>query len=160
LSKFRKNFPTIPKVQRLNVDKSTFLKKKLKILGHIISEHGIESDPVKIQDILNIPQPTNKQELLHFLGCIGYFRRFIKKFSSIARPLTTLTQKLSTFTWGDEQQHAFTILKSILTNPPLLRFFDPLKPIHIYTDASGSGLGCALLQPDHIGLEFPVAYAS
>jgi len=145
---------------KLSVEKSKFLEQKIKVLGHYISHKGIESDPSKINDVLNIPPRKNKKELLHFLGSVGWFRKFIKGYSNICRPLTRLTQNSITYQWGDDQMKAFDQLKHILTNPPLLRFFDENLPIHIYTDASGYGVGSALLQPDKHGEEHPVCYSS
>jgi hypothetical protein len=145
---------------KLSINKSSFLAPTLKILGHIISKEGIQADPDKTAAINNIPPPSNVKELQHFLGCTGYFRRFIRGYSYIVRPLVLLTKKAVQFNWGPEQQQAYDTLKRILTTPPLLSFYDPNKPIHVYTDASGFGVGAALLQPNEDGYEKPIAFAS
>jgi hypothetical protein len=145
---------------KISIQKSTFLGKNIPILGHIISPNGIQADPTKISVILDIPTPKNAKELLHFLASVGYFRRFIRNYAKIAKPLYSLTSKTMKFAWTPEHEKVFVQLKAILTNPPVLAFFDFNKPIHIYTDASGYGVGAALLQPNSKGLEQPICFAS
>ncbi|OXA44383.1 Retrovirus-related Pol polyprotein from transposon opus [Folsomia candida] len=148
---------------KLNVEKSYFLKPNIKILGHIISKEGISADMSKVSAILKIPppqKPNQLKELQHFLGCANYFRRYIANYSTISEPLTKLTRKNIPYIWGTEQEQAFQALKFHLTNPPLLAFYDPDRPIHIQCDASGVGIGSCLMQLNEKGHEQPVAYAS
>jgi len=145
---------------KLSIPKSTFLSKNIKILGHIISPTGIIADPEKIKAILNIPIPQNKKQVLSFLGCVGYFRKFIKSYSDISKPLTLLTHKDIDFKWTDMENNAFEKLKTILTSPPLLVYFNPNLPIHIYTDASGYGISACLLQPQLDNSKKPVSFCS
>ncbi|GJT37576.1 putative reverse transcriptase domain-containing protein [Tanacetum coccineum] len=79
-------------------------------------------------------------------GLAGYYRRFIEKFSKIAKCLTILTQKCKTFDWDEEQELAFQTLKDKLCNAPVLALFDGPKDFVVYCDASGIGLGCVLMQ--------------
>ncbi|GKC56317.1 hypothetical protein Tco_1083915 [Tanacetum coccineum] len=76
-------------------------------LWHVIIGDGIHVDPSKIEAVKNLEAPRNPSEFRSFLGLAGYYRRFIKNFSKIARPLTILTQKNKTYVWGEEQEEAF-----------------------------------------------------
>ncbi|GKB47895.1 putative reverse transcriptase domain-containing protein [Tanacetum coccineum] len=90
-----------------------------------------------------------------FLGLAGYYRRFIKNFSKIAKPLTILTQKNKTYVWGKEQEEAFQILKDKLCNAPVLALPDGPEEFIVYYDASGLGLRCVLMQNGRV-----IAYVS
>ncbi|KAD6118714.1 hypothetical protein E3N88_09985 [Mikania micrantha] len=85
----------------------------------------------------------------------GYYRRFIKNFSKIALPLTTLTQKNQQFIWGSQQEEAFQLLKQKLCNAPILALPEGIDNFTVYCDASRQGLGCVLMQNDKV-----IAYAS
>ncbi|GJS06404.1 putative reverse transcriptase domain-containing protein [Tanacetum coccineum] len=95
------------------------------------------------------------QFLGHVINRDGYYCRFIKNFSKIAKPLTILTQKNKTYVWGEEQEEAFQILKDKLCNAPVLALPDGLEDFIVYCDASGLGLGCVLMQKGRV-----IAYAS
>ncbi|WVZ97932.1 hypothetical protein U9M48_043432 [Paspalum notatum var. saurae] len=98
---------------------------------------------------------TTVTEVRSFLGLAGYYRRFIKDFSKIAKPMTALTQKNAKFAWGPKCEEAFGTLKKLLTSAPVLAQPDITKPFDVYCDASGSGLGCVLMQEGRV-----IAYAS
>ena len=100
-------------------------------------------------------QPTNAIEIRSFLGLAGYYRRFIEKFSIISAPLTKLTRKDVTFLWTDDCEKAFRELKTRLTTTPVLTIPVPDDKLVVFTDASGTGLGCVLMQNQKV-----VAYAS
>ncbi|KAI3740183.1 hypothetical protein L2E82_30605 [Cichorium intybus] len=86
--------------------KCKFWLRKVDFLGHVVSKEGIHVDPSKIKAIENWKAPRTPTEIRQFLGLAGYYRRFIKNFSKIAKPLTALTQKGVTFKWGDKQDTA------------------------------------------------------
>lgn len=113
---------------KLQPDKCEYLRPELEYLGHVISEHGIRPNPNRIEKVEKYPAPKNPKEIKQFLGLVGYYRKFIKDFSKIARPLTQLLQKSSTFSWTDEQQRSFDTLKSKLTSQPVLSYPDWEKP--------------------------------
>ena len=94
-------------------------------------------------------------EIRSFLGLAGYYHRFVENFSRIAMPLTKLMRKNVKFVWNDDCEAAFMELKRILTTAPVLTVPNSNKPYVVYTDASGSGLGCVLMQNGKI-----VAYTS
>ncbi|WVZ92193.1 hypothetical protein U9M48_038277, partial [Paspalum notatum var. saurae] len=135
--------------------KCAFWLKEVGFLGHILSEKGVAVDPSKVKDVLNWKQPETVTEIRSFLGLAGYYRRFIKDFSKIAKPMTSLTKKNAKFVWGPKCEEGFQELKKLLTTAPVLAQPDVTKPFDVYCDASGQGLGCVLMQEGRV-----IAYAS
>nr|GEW34304.1 retrovirus-related Pol polyprotein from transposon 17.6 [Tanacetum cinerariifolium] len=115
-------------------------------LGHVINRDSIHVDHSKIEAIKNWEASRTLSEVCSFLGLAGYYRRFIKNFSKIAKPLTVFTQKSKTYDSGEEQENAFRTLKDKLCNAPVLALLDGLEDFVVYCDASGLGLGCVLMQ--------------
>jgi hypothetical protein len=109
----------------------------------------------KVRDVLNWMPPTNVSEIRSFLGLAGYYRRFIKNFSTIAKPMTKLLEKNKAFEWTGECQTSFEELKKRLTSALVLILPDLTKKFDIYCDASHRGLGCVLMQEEQV-----VCYAS
>ena len=145
---------------KLSIEKSKFCQKEVKFLGHIVSEQGIKVDERKIQSIKEFPIPKNLRELRGFLGLASYYRKFIEKFSHVAKPLNILLKKDVKYNWNEKCQKAFEELKRRLINAPILRYPDFKKPFYIITDASGIGLGAILSQKDEYGREYVIEYAS
>ncbi|WVZ97041.1 hypothetical protein U9M48_042606 [Paspalum notatum var. saurae] len=135
--------------------KCAFWLKQVGFLGHILSEKGVAVDPSKVKDVLNWKQPETVTEIRSFLGLAGYYRRFIKDFSKIAKPMTSLTKKNAKFVWGPKCEDGFRELKKLLTTAPVLAQPDVTKPFDVYCDASGRGPGCVLMQEGRV-----IAYAS
>jgi hypothetical protein len=129
--------------------------KEISFLGHIVSNGGIAVDPSKVEDVLNWKPPTNASEIRSFLGLAGYYRRFIKGFSKLAKPMTALLEKDAKFIWSEKCQANFEKLKKRLTTTPVLILPDLSKNFSIYCDASHQGLRCVLMQEGRV-----VAYAS
>ncbi|XP_073153203.1 uncharacterized mitochondrial protein AtMg00860-like [Henckelia pumila] len=100
--------------------KCEFWLYKVPFLGHIISKDGVEVDPCKVQAVKEWFVPRNASEIRSFLGLAGYYRKFIKGFSSIVVPLTALTKKNAKFFWRAECQESFDVLKKALTSAPVL----------------------------------------
>jgi len=94
------------------------------VLGHLVSERGIEVDKVKIEVIEHLPLPVNVKEIRSFLGHAGFYCRFIKDFSFIARPLTCLLAKHVPFEFDDACLQAFEILKKALISAPIIQPLD------------------------------------
>ena len=138
-----------------NLEKCTFFTDRVAFLGYVVTAQGIEVDPAKIEAILSWPTPLTVTQLRSFLGFAGFYRRFVKDFSSIAAALNELTKKDMPFVWGDAQHEAFMLLKDRLTHAPLLQLPDFNKTFELECDASGIGLGGVLLQEGK-----PVAYFS
>ena len=99
--------------------------------------------------------PTSVHQIRSFLGLSGYYRRFIPDFSRIAKPMTELLKKEIKFVWDDKYEEAFHTLRAQLTTAPVLAQPDNTKPFDVYCDASGTGLGCVLMQDNRV-----IAYAS
>jgi len=144
---------------KLQIDKCKFLRKEVTYLGHIISENGILPDPSKLSAVKNFPTPKKIKDVQSFIGLAGYYRKFIKDFSKIAKPLTILMKKDTKFDWIMEQQKAFDVLKEKLITAPVLHYPDFTRQFTIATDASDYAIG-AVLSQGPIGQNRPIAYAS
>ena len=112
-------------------------------------------DPKKVSDVLSWNPPQDVSGVWSFLGMAGYYRRFIERFSKIAKPMTSLLEKNAKFIWTEQCQSSFEELKKRLTTTPVLVLPDLNKSFSIYCDASRLGLGCVLMQEGRV-----VAYAS
>ena len=145
---------------KIKPEKCSFLKEKVKYLGHIVSKEGIAADPEKTATVKTWPTPTRTKEVQQFLGLANYYRRFIKDFAQIAKPLQKLTERTSSFLWTTECQKSFEILRHLLSSPPILSYPDFTKPFILDTDASNDGIGGVLSQLDKDGREHVVAYGS
>ena len=111
------------------------------LLGHVVSKSGLKVDLDKVKAILALTAPTNVREIQGFLGCVGYYRRFIKDYARKALPLTELLKKEEEFSWNLERQSAFEELKLTLSRAPILSPPDWAKNFHVTLDASGWCLG-------------------
>ena len=129
------------------------------VLGHIISSRGIEVDKAKIELISQLPSPTNVKKVRQFLGHAGFYRRFIKDFSKISKPLYKLLDKDAKFVWENECQESFEELKSHLTTAPIVRAPTWQFPFEVMCDASDLAIGAVLGQRDD-GKPHVVYYAS
>ena len=105
----------------LNWEKCHFMVNQGIVLGHIISNKGIEVDKEKIELISKLPSPTNVKTVRQFLGHAGFYRRFIKHFSKIVKPLYKLLEKDAKFIWDEDYQKSFEELKAYLTTVPIVR---------------------------------------
>nr|GEY74520.1 reverse transcriptase domain-containing protein [Tanacetum cinerariifolium] len=130
----------------LNWEKSHFMVKEGIILGHKISKKGIEVDKAKIEVISKLPHPTTVKRIRSFLGHAGFYRRFIKDFSKISRPMTHLLEKNSPFIFSNECIQAFRILKDKLTEAPILIAPNWDQPFKLMCDASDYAIGSVLGQ--------------
>jgi hypothetical protein len=135
--------------------KCEFWLDTIKFLGHTISKDGISVDPSKVQEVMDWKPPTSVHQIRSFLGLAGYYRRFIPDFSRIAKPMTELLKKGVKFSWNEKCAEAFHTLRAHLTTAPVLAQPDPSQSFDVYCDASGTGLGCVLMQNNRI-----IAYAS
>lgn len=122
--------------------KCHFFLKQVQFLGHVISQSGIAVDPEKTTAITNWPMLKTFKDAQRFLGLTGYYRRFIKDFSAIAKPLHEFAAKKSP--WSNECVDAFNRLKECLTSPPVLLPFDPSCDLVLTTDASSNCIGAVL----------------
>ena len=128
---------------RVKPSKCRFLQKEVKFLGHVVSENGISTDPGKTEAIQKWPVPRSRRELQQFLGLANYYRRFIKSFALIAKPLQYLTEKNAPFEWTAACQKSFDDLRKCLASAPILAYPDHSKPFLLGTDASDVGIGAS-----------------
>ncbi|GJU38798.1 putative reverse transcriptase domain-containing protein [Tanacetum coccineum] len=126
----------------------------VQFLGHLIDNQGLHVDPAKIEAVKNWTSPTTPTEIRQFLGLAGYYRRFIKDFSKIAKSLTELTQKNKKYIWGEDQESAFQLLKQKLCEAPILALPKGNDDFVVYCDESTSlGAHKCTVFTDHKSLQ-------
>ncbi|XP_035845639.1 uncharacterized protein LOC110933891 [Helianthus annuus] len=130
----------------LSWEKSHFMVQEGIVLGHVVSSRGIEVDRAKVQVISTLPYPTNVKGIRSFLGHAGFYRRFIKGFSDITKPLCKLLLKDQPFEFNQECQNAFNVLKQKLVEAPILQSPNWSLPFEIMCDASDYAVGAVLGQ--------------
>ena len=143
----------------LNWEKFHFMVNQGIVLGHIISKKGIEVDMAKIEMISKLPSPTNVKTVRQFLGHASFYRRFIKDFSKIVKPLYKLLEKYAKFVWDEDCQRIFEELKAYLTTTQILRAPNWQLPFEVMCDVSNLAIGVVLGQSEE-GKPYVVYYAS
>ena len=143
----------------MKLSKCHFFAKEIQYLGHILGSEGIKPVPAKTAAIKAMHPPVNPKQVRAFLRLVGYYRKFIKNFAKIAKPLTMFTQMDVKFEWKDTHQDAFIKLKEAIIQAPILQYPDTTKPSIVYTDASNDACG-AQLSKLHDRTEFLVAFLS
>ncbi|RVW67249.1 Retrovirus-related Pol polyprotein from transposon 17.6 [Vitis vinifera] len=143
----------------LNWEKCHFMVRQGIVLGHIISEKGIEVDKAKVELIVKLPSPTTVKGVRQFLGHAGFYRRFIKGFSSLSKPLCELLAKDAKFIWDERCQNSFDQLKKFLTTTPIVRAPNWQLPFELMCDASDFAIGAVLGQRED-GKPYVIYYAS
>ena len=151
---------------KLKPSKCHFFKDTITYLGHEISKDGMLPGDDNVRSIAELAPPSTFTGIRRFLGATGYFRRFIKNYAKIAKPLNDLLGcensklKAQPVTLSEPALHAFSALKFKCMTAPVLAFADFEQPFLLETDASGDGLGAVLSQKQEDGKFHPVAYAS
>ncbi|UYV70481.1 K02A2.6-like, partial [Cordylochernes scorpioides] len=134
---------------KLNAKKQQIAVDKVNFLGHIISRDGIAIQASRAEAIQKLKRPENKTEVQRFLGMVTYLGKFIPNLSDKTAPLRKLISNKSEWKFGGEEIDCFKKLKDMVSNAPILTFFDPTKPITISSDASQYGIGTVLMQGGH-----------
>ena len=151
---------------KLKPSKCHFLQKEITFLGHKVSEEGMKPGEEGLKSIAKMAPPRNYTKIRRFLGATGFFRRFIKNYAHIARPLNNLLEgeaskwKAQPVDLTLEAVEAFDLLKTKCVTTPVLAFTDFEKPFLLETDASSCSLGAVLSQKQDDDKYHPVAYAS
>ena len=149
---------------KMKREKCNFFKKHIQYLGHLIAEDGFTPLPEKLESIRNMTRPKTPKEVKQFLGLIGYYRKFVPRFSDIARSLTNLTRHDTEFIWTEKCDKAFKHLKELLAKHPILRYPDPGCGYTLFTDASRIGWAGVLTQEFEDGKgkkkQHPICYVS
>src|SRR6218665_457805 len=131
---------------KLKPSKCKLLQRQVLFLGHLVSEHGVTTDPAKIQAVEEWPTPTKVKDVRAFLGLSSYYWRFVPNFAQTARPLHATTRKGQKFEWTELCETAFQALKRSLIEAPILALPNDLDRYILDTDASGEAIGAVLSQ--------------
>ncbi|BES91778.1 Reverse transcriptase (RNA-dependent DNA polymerase) [Nesidiocoris tenuis] len=140
---------------KFNRDKIKLKQKSVKYMGHIVSSEGLKPDPDKIRAINDMRYPRDVQEVKSFMGIVTYMAKFVPNLSAISEPLRVLTKKDTIWTWGEDQCKAVDTIKRLVSQAPVLAYYDPNKQVTLQADASSKGLGAVILQDGR-----PIAFAS
>ena len=169
LDRLRQVFERLRKTgMKMNPKKCDFFQRELHYLGHVVGADGVKPDPSKVQTVLDWPAPKTPKQVRSFLGFAGYYRRFIKDFAKMARPMQQFTKgdfsarpnQSIEHLWTEECEQSLNALKKAVTSHPVLAYVDSEKPFRLVTDASTTGMGAALYQKQEDGVYKPVAFAS
>ena len=154
---------------KLKPSKCLFFRDEIEYLGHVVSGKGIATNPKKVEAVTKWPSPKTVYDVRSFLGFVGYYRRFIKEFSKIAKPIREVitglenqskrTAKKTFVEWTEAANSAFEHLKKLCTSTPILAYPDYKSPFVLHTDSSSEGLGAVLYQKQDGKLRV-IAYAS
>ena len=144
---------------RLKPSKCSFCQESVSYLGHVVSRGGVSTDPEKTAKVTKWPTPISVQEVQQFLGLASYYRRFVRNFAEIAKPLHRLTERGRELIWTLECETAFSTLKNRLSSAPVLSLPDFSKPLLLDTDTSQEGIGAVLSQISNEN-EQVIAYAN
>ena len=154
---------------KLRPSKCFFFREEIEYLGHVVSGKGVATSPKKAKAVTKWPIPKTVYDVRSFLGFVGYYRRFIKDFSKIAKPIREVitglenqskrTAKKTLIEWTEAADSAFVHLKKLCTSTPILAYPDYQLPFVLHTDSSSKGLGAVLYQKQDGKLRV-IAYAS
>ena len=154
---------------KLKPSKCFFFREEIEYLGHIVSAKGVVTNPKKVEAVTKWPTPKTVYDVRSFLGFVGYYRRFIKDFSKIAKPIREVitglenqskrTAKKTLIEWTEAADSAFVHLKKLYTSTPILAYPDYQLPFVLHTGSSSEGLGAVLYQKQDGKLRV-IAYAS
>ena len=140
---------------KLNKQKCKIHKREVPYVGHLLNTEGLKIDPQKVKAIHEMPEPKTKEDVKRLLGFIQFLSRYLPKLSTVDAPLQELEKSAVLFHWDYPQMESFRKIKQLVSQAPVLQYYDVDKPVTIQCNASGKGLGAVLLQDNK-----PVCYAS
>ena len=139
----------------LNKDKLKLRVKRVKFMGHVLTANGLEPDPDKVKAIKEMPRPQNVEDAQRLNGFVNYLAKFLPRLAEAMEPIRRLTRKDTDWEWAADQERAFTKVKEMVIEAPILSYYNPTHQLEVQCDASQKGLGAALLQQGK-----PIAYIS
>eukprot|EP00057_Strongylocentrotus_purpuratus_P007302 XP_011661776.1 PREDICTED: uncharacterized protein K02A2.6-like [Strongylocentrotus purpuratus] len=139
----------------LNKKKLKLRLKEVPYMGHLLTSDGLKPDPKKVKAVVELPAPTDKKGVQRLLGSVTYLSRFMPRLADVAEPLRRLTDKGVHFEWREDHEETLNQLRKLMTEAPILKYYDLKDEVTIQCDASEKGLGATLLQNGQ-----PVYYAS
>ncbi|GBG74822.1 hypothetical protein CBR_g19334 [Chara braunii] len=145
---------------KIALEKGEFFLPKISFSGYVVTRGGLRPDSRKVTAVKEAPVPTSLTQVRAFLGVASYYRRFIKGFAAIARPLTNLLQKEQPLHWDDECDRAFGALKDALVTAPILIRPDPSRQFILITDWQPEAISAIVAQKGNDGKEHVIEYAS
>jgi RNase H-like domain found in reverse transcriptase len=140
---------------KLNNEKCVFGTSRVKFLGHILTDKGLEVDSSKVEAIAKLKKPTNVKQLRRLLGTVNYLGKFVQSLTDLTEPLRQLTKAKVEWQWGPDQDTAIDKIKQALANSPVLKYYDVNADVTLQVNASSKAMSAVLMQS---GL--PVAYAA
>ncbi|GBG78194.1 hypothetical protein CBR_g26227 [Chara braunii] len=145
---------------KVALEKSEFFLSEISFLGYIVTVEGLKPDPRKVAAVREAPAPVTLTQVQAFLGLASYYRRFIRSFACLAKPLTNLLKKEEQLIWTPECKAAFRTLKEALTSAPVLVRPDPTRQFTLHTDWQPQAISAVLTQQGTNGREHVIEYAS
>lgn len=145
---------------KLKLSKCDFARDSVKYLGHVLEYNGIRPTTDNLRAIRDFATPKSKKNVRQLLGKINFYYKYIENACKELEPLHNLLRKGVEFRWTEDCERSFQRIKNYLCSSPILGIYDPNRPVIIYTDASGEGIGAILKQPQDDNILHPVAYFS
>ncbi|GBG83598.1 hypothetical protein CBR_g37403 [Chara braunii] len=143
---------------KVALEKSAFFLSEISFLGYIVTVEGLKPGPRKVAAVQEVPAPVTLTQVRAFLGLASYYRRFIKGFAGVAKPLTNLLKKEEQLIWTPECEAAFQVLKETLTSALVLARPDPTRPFALHTDWQPHAISVVLTQHGADGREHVIEY--
>ena len=131
---------------KLNPKKVVYKADTVPFIGHLLTKNGVKPDPSKVDAITNIERPKDVEAVRRLVGMVKYLSKFLQHLSTVSEPLRRLTHKDQPFIWEQEQEDSFQRIKEMVSQAPILRYYDSTQPLEGQGDASSTGLGFTLMQ--------------
>ena len=140
---------------KINQKKLRFKLDSVTYMSHVFSKNGISADPEKVLAVTRMSRPEDVKAVQKLVGVVTHLGKFVPKLTTVNKPLRRLTDNASVFEWMQQHEEAFKDVKKLLSETPILKYYDVNEPVIIESDSSDVGLGAVLMQSDR-----PIAYAS
>ena len=122
-------------------DKTHFFLRKVKLLGHVFSEQGIQPVAKRVKDLQKLKSPENKRDVMKILGCLGFYSCCIKNLHVESQPFYKLTEDTTPFKWTDQHEEVFREIETRICEDTILAVPSTEYPFHIHVDSSNVGTG-------------------